>query len=106
MTPTLQDGSNFAIDQNIALEGHYQLTPRLKASLGGRWGQRSFKGQLGPTPNFVTDDRQEAYYGSIQMTVGRHASLALDVRRDTRNTNLTLFNYNAYRVGVTATQTF
>jgi hypothetical protein len=54
----------------------------------------------------VTSDRIQAIYGNASIRLGRRASIAFDVRRDTRNTNLTLFDYTDYRVGVTATQSF
>jgi hypothetical protein len=106
VTPTIQDGSNFAIQQSVGLDARYKLSTRLQASLGARWSDRSFRDQPVLTPTLIVNDRQRSIYGSIQMKVGRNASLTLDAREDVRNTNLTFFNYTAYRVGVTASQSF
>ena len=106
VTPTIQDGTNFAILQNIGLDAHYELSSRLGATLGASWSERSFKDQLILVPGLITDDKVQSIYGALRMQIGRHGSLSLDARQDIRNTNITLFNYTAYRVGLTATQSF
>ena len=38
--------------------------------------------------------------------IGRNGNLMLDGRWEHRNTNLTIFDYTDYRVGITASQSF
>ncbi|WP_309605722.1 outer membrane beta-barrel protein [Phenylobacterium sp.] len=106
IAPTVQQGFGFAILQSVSLDARYTLTRRLKTSFGARWYTRDY---LNPTTARATDitrDNGNELSTGISMSLGKTASIALDVRRAVRNTNLTVFNYTDYRVGVTATKTF
>jgi hypothetical protein len=103
--PTIQQGSNFTIVQLVEVDGSYRISSRISAGLGASWNNVDYRGSL-LLPTSVTSDRIQAIYGNASIRLGRRASIAFDVRRDTRNTNLTLFDYTDYRVGVTATQSF
>lgn len=109
--PTIQQGSNFSVVSNASLNGHYQLSSRLSASAGFSWHNIDYEGLTIPVgsplrADVVTSDSGESFYGALTMKVGRKGSLTLDAREETRNTNLTIFNYTDFRVGVTATQSF
>ena len=103
--PTIQPGSNFTVVQFVQLDGTYRVSSRISAGLGASWNNVDYRGGV-QLPTFVNNDRIRAIYGNASMRLGRRASLALDVRREVRNTNLTLFDYTDYRVGVTATRSF
>jgi hypothetical protein len=103
--PTIQQGSNFAVVQLFELDGAYRVSSRINAGLGASWSNVDYRGGFQP-PTFVSSDRMQAIYGNASIRVGRRASLGVDVRRQTRNTNLTLFDYTEYRAGVIATQSF
>jgi hypothetical protein len=104
--PTIQQGSNFTVVEQAQLDAHYRLSSRLSASLGASWSNIDYRQGAVALPTFVSRDRVEGIYGGVGFRVGRQGNLALDVRRETRNTNLTIFNYTDYRVGVTASQSF
>jgi hypothetical protein len=104
--PALQQSSSFTIVDLVQFDVRYKMTSRLSTGIGTIWHKVDYRGsQLVPNL-FVTNDRSEAVYANASLNVGRHGALAVDVRRETRNTNLTIFNYTDYRVGVTATQSF
>ena len=106
VAPTVQQGFGFSILQAIALNARYTLTRRLSTSFGARWYQRD---NINPTTALATDithDNGDEFSTGLSMSLGKKASLSLNVSRTTRNTNLTVFNYKDYRVGVTAIKTF
>ncbi len=104
---TIQQGSSYSLAENVQLDGRYALSSRLKAGAGVSWSQRSYRADSSVSPiNRITNEEVQAVFGSLSMQVGRAASLSADVRYEDRNTNLTIFDYTAFRVGLTATQSF
>jgi len=54
----------------------------------------------------ITKSKTYSTVGSILYTQNQHASVAMDVRYDDRETDVPVFNYNAVRVGVTLAANF
>jgi hypothetical protein len=104
--PTIQQGSNFTVVERAQLDTRYRVSSRISAGLGASWQDINYRQGALALPTFVDRDRIVGIYGNLGVRVGRQASLALDLRREVRNTNITIFNYTDYRVGVTATQSF
>lgn len=106
-TATIQQGTSYAVTQNIGLTAGYTLSSRIRTSLGARYYKRDFRGEdLAVVRNQITNEDGTSIFGSVSFSIGRDMSLTLDASRDARNTNLTEFDYTGYRVGLTATKTF
>ncbi len=107
--PTLQKGSSLAILESVQGNARYALSSRLSATFGASWRRINYRSDgtiVTPLPNVISNDELTAYFTGLSYKVGRRGSLALDARWQTRNTNLTIFDYSDYRVGVTATESF
>jgi hypothetical protein len=106
VTPTLQEGSSYALSTSIQAGISYAVSQRIRANAGARWSKRSYQGETILLANRIDDDRVDSIFASLVLTVGRDGNLSLDVRRDVRETNISLFDYTAYRVGLTASKQF
>jgi hypothetical protein len=104
--PSVQEGSAYTLLSAIQVQGGYRLSNRLRASLGARWSERSYRGDIIASPTRIADEDTRSVFGSLHTTLGRDTRLTLDARYEDRNTNLTIFNYDAYQVGLTATRSF
>ena len=106
IAPSILQGSSYSLQQGLAFDAHYTVSSRVTAGLGASWSKRNYRGVVPAASSLIVDDDLKAVFASLQLSVGRNASLGLDARREVRNTNLTIFDYTAYRVGITATQSF
>lgn len=104
--PTLQEGSSYQLSSSLQISAGYQVSSRLRASLGARWSERSYRGELGTASTRITDEDNRSVFGSLATTLGRDIGVTLDARYEDRNTNLTIFNYDAYQASLTVTKTF
>ena len=106
IAPSILQGSSYNLQQSLALDARYTVSSRVTAGAGASWSKRNYRGVAPAASSLIVDDDLKAVFASLQLSVGRNASLGLDARREVRNTNLTIFDYTAYRVGITATQSF
>lgn len=107
ISSTIQQGSSYSVTENVQLDGRYSLSSRLKTGIGASWSRRSYRGGAAALQSSrIANEERQALFGSLSLQVGRNASLATDIRYEVRNTNLTIFDYKAVRVGLTATQSF
>jgi putative beta-barrel porin BBP2 len=104
--PSLQQGFGYSILQSFQLDGTYQLTRKLSATLGvGRFDQ-NYRGATIVLPGQITEDERNQIFGGLSLTLPRHISLSINAGYSVRNTNLTIFEYKDTRVGVTASKAF
>lgn len=104
---TMQQGSNYTVTQTVRLQGAYTVSSRIKTNLGASWSDRSYRGDgLGPQPLSVDEDEITSIFSGVSINIGRRSSLAFDGSREVRETDVELFNYTAYRVGVSAVTAF
>ena len=104
--PTIQLGSTFTIVDDLQLNVRYKLSSRLSVGGGGELHQIDYRGVTTALPNLITSDKTDALFANIGLKIGRSGNLVLDGRWEHRNTNLTIFDYTDYRVGITASQSF
>ena len=77
------------------------------AALAERWSERSYRRDgLLIRPNAVDKEDTSTVFGGVRMDVGKRTSLSVDGSREVRDTDDPIFDYTAYRAGVTATTTF
>ena len=106
VSATNQQGSSYSLSQSVQLNLGYALTSRIRTSIGARGYKRDYRGGGMPPPSQISNERGYSIFGSTSLSLGRDMSLALDASRDVRNTNLTVFDYRGYRVGLSATKSF
>jgi hypothetical protein len=104
---TIQQGSNYTVTETVKLQGAYTVSSRIKTNLGASWTERSYRGDgLGPQPLSVDEDEITSIFSGVSINIGRRSSLAFDGSREVRETDVELFNYTAYRFGVSAVTAF
>ena len=104
--PSLQQGFGYSILQSFQLNGSYQLTRKLSATLGvGRFDQ-NFRGATIVLPTQITEDERNQIFGSLSLSLPRNISLSLNASYSVRNTNLTIFEYKDTHVGLVASKSF
>jgi Putative beta-barrel porin 2 len=106
INPSLQLGADYQISQTIGFTVNYELSPRISASLGGNLGSHSFEGGTTLLTDGVRSDHSKEVLGSIRLMVGQKSSLTLNANYEVRNADPAIFDYTAYRVGLTASTSF
>lgn len=106
VSATSQQGSSYSLSQSVQLNLGYALTSRIRTSIGARGFKRDYRGGGLPPPGQISSEKGYSVFGSASVSLGRDLSLAMDASRDVRNTNLTVFDYKGYRVGLSATKSF
>ena len=104
--PSMQQGSSYVLTTALAVDANYRFSSRLRGALGARWGDRSYEDQAQQSSLDVSDEKTRAIFGSVSYEVGRSATVSLDARHEVRQAEPALFDYDAYRVTLTATKTF
>jgi hypothetical protein len=108
IAPSTLIGASYVI-QSI-LNGHvdYALGVRSSATLGGSYSNFDYRGD---TVFFTAEDiysHEEigSVYGDFNYKLWRRLSAKFDARWETRSANVSLYNYDDVRVGVTLTATY
>lgn len=103
---SLLAGADYQLAESISLTGTYRLGPRIVTTLGGRLNNISQRGDLNLPSGALISSRTRSIFGSVGMPVGRKSRVSLTGSYEVRNANPSLFDYDAYRIGVTASTTF
>jgi Putative beta-barrel porin 2 len=106
INPSLQLGADYQLSQTIGFTVNYELSERLSASIGGILGSHSFEGGTALLADGVRSDHSEQVIGSIRLKIGQKSSLTLNANYEVRNADPAIFDYNSYRVGLTASTSF
>jgi hypothetical protein len=108
IAPSTLIGASYVIES--VLNGHvdYALGVRSSATLGGSYSDFDYRGD---TVFFTAEDiysHEEigSIYGDFNYKLWRLLSAKFDLRWETRTTNVSLYNYDDVRVGVTLTATY
>jgi hypothetical protein len=108
IAPSTLIGASYMIEN--LLNGHvdYALGVRSTATLGGSYTDIDYRGDsvfLG-AEDFYSHEEIGAIYGDFNYKFWRRLSAKFDARWETRTTNVSLYNYDDVRVGVTLTATY
>jgi hypothetical protein len=106
IVPSIQEGSNYTLATSLRLQGSYRVSSRIRTNLGTSWNNRAYEGDIVFPASQIEEENIHSVFGAVVLTLGRDLLLSLDARHDDRNTNLMIFDYKAYRVGLAATKTF
>ena len=107
ISATLQLGSSYMVNNAANLRVRYTLSPRLAVAAGGAWNHRDYRGAVNPLLFVgVSRDETKSVFGSVTGKLGRKIDLSLDATYEDRKTDLPIFDYHGYRVGLSASAHF
>jgi len=101
-----QQGSSFVVSQNAGLRFNYRLSPRLSATFGATGAKRSYRGQTIILATSLLNDETYGVSSSLSLLIGRRSSFSVNAGYDHRSANPSIYDYNAYRAGVSVSTTF
>jgi hypothetical protein len=106
--PSIQIGSGFSTQDTLALGATYTATSRLSGGLGYRLYRRQEHVDPGITALLASATQEDGYAitANAGLKVGRQGNLTLNLSKSTRNTNLTIYNYTDYSVGIVLSERF
>jgi hypothetical protein len=104
--PSDRIGKLYDILKAGEVAGHYKLGSRFLVTAGYRLEDTDSNFDTAVPVMVVTNSRLKSLYGSIRYRQSERLSLLLDLRHETRDTNLPSFNYTSNRVGLTAEAAF
>jgi hypothetical protein len=108
-TPSNTVGANFSVDNTELAEVIYDIGPRLSLTLGGsRLARRYNVSGFNPfgAPFLITDETIVDGYITATYKLNRRLSFILNLRQEQRDANISAFNYQSSRVGLTVKGTF
>jgi hypothetical protein len=103
---SLLAGADYQLSESISLQGTYRLGPRIVTTLGGRLSKVSQRGEVNLPSGALLSSSTRSLFGSVGMPVGRKSRVSLTGSYEVRDAKPSLFDYDAYRIGVTASTTF
>lgn len=94
----IRHDTSFTITTDLQLSADYALTPRIQASLGGRWLRDRYFGRDVTLPQ-IAQDRQDQtlLYGSLAFKAALGITVTADVRRDIGHADFAPFDYEGTR---------
>ena len=105
ITGSAYQNVGYAVDTDASLTGHYTVSSRISANLGGSWSRSSNRGVVDVVPlaTLVTPEWQEtaAVVGGVSVQVGRRAAVSLDLRHEKGSADIDLYEYSNNRVSLT-----
>jgi hypothetical protein len=108
IAPSTLIGASYVIES--VLNGHvdYALGVRASATLGGSYSDFDYRGDavFFTAEDIYSHEEIGAIYGDFNYKLWRRLSAKFDARWETRTTNVSLYNYDDVRVGVTLTATY
>ncbi|MDB5420262.1 MAG: hypothetical protein JWR59_209 [Brevundimonas sp.] len=106
--PSIQIGSGFSTQDTLALGVTYNPSSRLSGGLGYRLFRRQEHVDPILAALLASATREDGYAltATAGLKVGRQGSLSLNLAKSTRNTNLTIYNYTDYSVGIVLSERF
>lgn len=99
VSSTLTSDSTYNVNKTYAIDTNYAITDRLHATAGYRTSQRRYVGSqsiFGIVP--LRNDRLEAINAGLSFQQSPRLSFNLNVGRDSRNGNGTIYDYKSNRV--------
>lgn len=106
VVPSVRVGKLYDIAQNGAISARYRLGARYELSGGYSIADTKSNADTAAQTAVVTDSRTHVVFTSVAYKPNQRMSLVLDGRYQDRKTNLPDFNYNGFRVGLTAQVNF
>jgi hypothetical protein len=92
------------------LNGHidYSLGVRSTATLGGSYIVYDYRGDAAffQAEDIYSQEEIDSIYGDFKYKLWHRLSAKFDARWETRTANVSLYNYDDVRVGVTLTATY
>jgi hypothetical protein len=108
IAPSTLIGASYMIES--VLNGHvdYALGVRSTATLGGSYSDFDYRGDsvFFAAEDIYSHEEIGAIYGDFNYKLWRRLSAKFDARWETRSANVSLYNYDDVRVGVTLTATY
>jgi hypothetical protein len=108
IAPSTLIGASYVIES--ILNGHidYALGVRSSATLGGSYSNFDYRGDsvFFTAEDIYSQEEIGAIYGDFNYKLWRRLSAKFDARWETRSANVSLYNYDDVRVGVTLTATY
>ena len=103
---TYQVASSYQREKRADLSASYTFSQRLSGSLNAQRVDRSFSGRANAALGQPSEEQRTRIGGALSLALGRKVSLSLDASRDEVETDLSLFDYTADRVGIAAALKF
>jgi hypothetical protein len=103
---TSRIGSAYQKRQIAEIGANYKLSPRLNASLSALRSDRQFPGTEGAVLAVASKEQRTTFTGDLSLDVGRRGHLTLNARHEQVHTDISLLDYKAYRIGLTASVSF
>lgn len=99
--PTIRNNASFSRDDTLQGELDYALGARVKVSAGGGRANHAYVGG-NPSPLFdLSSERDDSYFGQVQVDIGQKLSLLLNATHQIRMANLESLNYASNRIMLT-----
>lgn len=106
VSSSLLQGADYSFNESLSLSANYRLGARLSTSFGGSVTRSRQRGEIAPSIVAVSRDDSKSLFAGFSVPIGRQSNISFNGSYETRNAKPTLFNYDAYRIGVTASTTF
>lgn len=103
---SIQEGASFVVSQSADIGLNYRLSPRLNLNLGAHGGRQSYRGQTVILPTSLISDDAYGVSSSLSLAVGRNSSIGANAGYDQRSAKPSIYDYSAYRIGVSVSTTF
>ncbi len=103
---SIQEGASFVVSQSADFGLNYRLSQRLNLNLGGHGRRQSYRGQTVILPTSLISDESYGVSSSLSLKVGRNSSISASAGYDERNAKPSIYDYSAYRIGVSVSTTF
>ena len=104
--PSNRLDSTYSLSERVSVGATYALGYRMSLSLGGSHATHRQEGvNLNPGVDIV-HETTDSVFGAISMKLNRNVSLSVDAAHQQRNADLSGFNYDSNRVGLTASAGF
>jgi len=103
----IRHDTSFTITTDFQLGVDYTLSPRLQASVGGRWLRDHYYGRDVTLPRIAQDwQNQTTFYATLTRQIAPRTELAADLRYDRGLADFAPFTYKGARFTLTLTSAF